>query len=97
MSFLRKQESHKKRNVIPANKMSFLRIECHSCESRNLIKNGMSFLRKQESHKAQIKMKQYYTYIMASKKNGLLYVGVTNDIIKRTYEHREGIVDGTLF
>jgi len=57
----------------------------------------MSFLRKQESHKAQIKMKQYYTYIMASKKNGLLYVGVTNDIIKRTYEHREGIVDGTLF
>jgi len=31
---------------------------------------------------------------MASKKNGVLYVGLTNEIIKRTYEHREGIVDG---
>ncbi len=31
---------------------------------------------------------------MASKKNGVLYVGVTNNIIKRTYEHREGNIDG---
>jgi len=39
-------------------------------------------------------MEQYYTYIMASKKNGVLYVGVTNDIIKRSYEHKVGIVKG---
>ena len=38
--------------------------------------------------------KAYYVYILASKKNGVLYIGVTNNLIKRSYEHREGIVDG---
>lgn len=36
----------------------------------------------------------YFTYIMASKRYGTLYVGVTNDIMKRAYEHREGLVVG---
>ena len=36
----------------------------------------------------------YYVYILASKPNGTLYIGVTNDIVRRTYEHREDIVDG---
>ena len=39
-------------------------------------------------------MKQYYTYILASQKNGTLYVGVTSDIIKRVYEHKQNLVDG---
>lgn len=39
-------------------------------------------------------MKQYFLYIMASKKNGTLYVGVISDIIKRVYEHKEGIIKG---
>ena len=33
-------------------------------------------------------------YIMASGRNGTLYVGVTSNLAKRAYEHREGIVDG---
>ena len=39
-------------------------------------------------------MKQYYVYILASQKNGTLYVGMTSDLIKRVYEHKQNLVDG---
>jgi putative endonuclease len=32
----------------------------------------------------------YYVYILASKKNGTLYIGVTNNIARRAWQHREG-------
>ena len=35
----------------------------------------------------------YYVYILTNKRNGTLYVGVTNDIARRTWEHREGLND----
>ena len=36
----------------------------------------------------------YWTYILASGPGGTLYVGVTNDLVRRIYEHREGLVRG---
>lgn len=33
-------------------------------------------------------------YILASKKEGTLYVGVTSDLVKRIYEHKNNVVDG---
>ncbi|MDQ7779792.1 MAG: GIY-YIG nuclease family protein [Planctomycetota bacterium] len=39
-------------------------------------------------------MKTYYVYMLASKKNGTLYVGVTNDLIKRVYQHRNNLIAG---
>jgi putative endonuclease len=38
--------------------------------------------------------KTYYVYILASKRNGTLYIGVTNDLARRAREHREGMVSG---
>jgi len=39
-------------------------------------------------------MKSYYIYILASKRNGTLYIGVTGNLTKRIYEHNNKLLDG---
>ena len=39
-------------------------------------------------------MRGGWVYIMTKRPNGTLYVGVTNDIARRAWEHREGLAEG---
>jgi putative endonuclease len=39
-------------------------------------------------------MRCFWIYILASRPRGTLYVGVTNDLVRRVQEHREGLVEG---
>jgi len=50
----------------------------------------LSFPRKRESRK----MGQYFVYMLASKRNGTLYIGVTNNLLDRVNQHKNNLVDG---
>ena len=39
-------------------------------------------------------MKTYYIYLMANKKNGTLYIGVTDDLHRRVWQHKNDVHDG---
>ncbi len=38
--------------------------------------------------------KDYFVYILASERNGTLYIGVTSNLVKRVFEHKQGLIDG---
>jgi putative endonuclease len=44
-----------------------------------------------QRHKGE---KSYYVYMLASRRNGTLYIGITSDLVKRVYEHRNDLVSG---
>jgi putative endonuclease len=39
-------------------------------------------------------VRQFYVYILASRSGGAIYVGVTNDLVRRVYQHKKGMVEG---
>ena len=59
-------------------------------DSQNLL--SVSFPRRRESSK--MTDKQYYVYIICNKRNGTLYNGITSDLIKRIWQHKNGFVEG---
>ena len=41
-----------------------------------------------------IGMRQYYVYILTNKTNEVLYIGVTNNLVRRIFEHKNKLVEG---
>ena len=57
-------------------------FNCHSCVGRNP---------KITMYKT---IHQYYVYILSNKKNGTLYIGVTNNLERRIFEHKHKLIEG---
>jgi putative endonuclease len=59
------------------------------------MKGALSFPRRRGSRENKIRVnKPFYVYILASKRNGTLYTGVTSNLIQRVWQHKNNIIKG---
>lgn len=60
------------------------------------LKNGIQFILNNDHILGinKVTMDSYYVYILASKRNGTLYTGMTSDLIQRVYTHKNDFADG---
>ena len=61
---------------------------------KEVRKEVLSFPRKRESSGDTMNERQPTVYILASKRNGTLYTGVTTNLAKRVWEHKKDIIEG---
>src|SRR5882672_8700242 len=61
------------------------RCAMHIGESRD---SGFALRAPRNDDAMRIEAHGYYVYILASRKDGATYVGITNDLVRRIYEHR---------
>jgi putative endonuclease len=84
------------KEIIPLKKKAKLSLRgpqspfchCEACEA------GRGNLIRYTKKNRMMQTKQFYVYIMTNKADTVLYTGMTNDIRKRVYEHKQKLVDG---